>query len=523
MADDKRSTGPRMPAIGREDLLRSYLHPLMAVGLPFFFLQALDGLMRLGIIPGHAAGPAGTLVVVLLAGASRAVAANILGRERISGAAALLRELVLTLAACFVLLFLLTGRLFRGDVNPLDPALAWPLVLCAAQWFLTWIIQGALRARELFLALIAGKSGHALVAAAHDAGGEAGQAHESFMRLQSLVVVLQLFAIIPWIILEAVNSITGGASPGFALTARIVVNVVAGVVFLVILRGFADESSSRAAGVTLEQVGGSRRYGMPLAGVTALFIASAALAGGNSIAPLALIGRLLAWLNSLGSGYTPPPAAPLQPQQVQPNDSTAQMLAGLPALKPTPVLDEILRIAGFVLAAAAAAGFLYFVARPLLRRGLFTAARRFHPLRAAARAAVLLARFLAGIPAGLARWLRSPGKGISAIPRAILAGLRDAAAANAAAARVKEKAARVSRGRAVREFRRLARWGGRTGVDLSASEGPMDYARRLLLRAPAKEAAIREAARVFETLVYGPVPDPKGERDLARLVDGIVR
>jgi hypothetical protein len=525
MADGARSALPHAsPLPPHDDFLRAYVHPVLAVGLPFLFLQALDGVMRLGIIPGHAAGPFGMLVVVLLAGAGRAVSANILGRERISGAVPLMRELVLTLAACAVLLYLLTGRLFRGDLSPLDPALVWPLVLCAAQWFLTWIIQGALRARELFLRLIAGKTGHALVAAVHDAGGEAGQAHESFMRLQSLAVVLQIFAIVPWIILEAVGSIAGSPPLPFALTARIMINAVAGVLFLVILRGFADESSSRAAGVTQEQVGGSRRYGMPLAGVAALFVASAALAGGSSLAPLALIGRLLAWLNSLGRGVAasaaPPPAFPQQPEPIDP---TAGLRDMVPAPQPSPVLDAILRIAGIVLAAAAAAGFLYFVVRPLLRRGLFTAARRFHPLRAAARTVVLLVRLLAGIPACLARWLRSPGTGLAAVPRAILAGLRDAAAANASAARVKEKAARVSRGRAMREFRRLARWGGRTGVDLSAAEGPMDYARRLLLRAPAKEAAIREAARVFETLVYGPAPDPKSERDLARLVDGIVR
>ena len=539
MADAPRTPGPQSPgpqspdsqarrsetpAIAQDDLLRVYVHPFLAVGLPFFFLQALDGVMRLGIVTGHSAGPAGTLLVVLLAGVVRAVSANILGRERITGAAPLMRELFLTLVGGFLLLFLLTGRPFRGDLSPLDPALVWPLLLCAAQWLLTWIIQGALRARELFLRLIAGKTGHALVAAAHDAGGEAGQAHESFVRLHSLAVIFQVFAIIPWIILEAVDSLTGAPPTPFGLTVRVIINAVAGVLFLVILRGFADESASRAAGVTLEQVGGARRYGMPLAAVAALFIVSAALAGGNSIAPLSLIARLMAWLNSLNKGVPPSTPSAQLPQPTQPPDSAgANPLGMLPPTQPSPVLDEILRILGIVVLVAAVAGFLYFVVRPILRRGVFTAARRFHPLRAAARTVVLLLRLLAGLPAGVARWLRSPGKGIGGVPRAILASLREAAAANAAAARVKEKAVRVSRGRAVREFRRLARWGGRTGVDLSPSEGPMDYARRLLLRAPAKEQAIREAARVFEILVYGPGPDQKAERDLARLVDGIVR
>ena len=520
MAEDRNAT------------LRSYIHPALAVCVPLLFLQALDAILRRGIVPetaagpaaGTAAGPAGTLVVVLLVGISRTISANVLGRERVTGAVPLLRELVVTLAACLVLLLLLTGLPFRGDISPLQPAVAWPLVLCMAQWLLTWFVQDALRARELFLRLVAGKTGHALASAAHDAGGEAGQAHEGLTKLRRFAIVLQLFALLPWIIFQAVIAISGLPSPAFAVTARVMLNVVGGVLFMAVLRGFAEEQICLGAGISREAALATRRFGAPVAGILAIFLAAVVLAGGRSLVPLSVLGRLFDWLNSLNKGGNPPIVVQDQPFELpQPDLAAGAGGEGLPTIQTSPLLAEILRIAGIVIAVAAAAGFIWFVVRPLFRKGLFASARRFHPLRAAARAVTGLLRFLAGLPAGVARWLRTPGKGFASIPRAILDGLREAAASNAGAARTREKAARASRSRAVREFRRLSRWGERSGVSLSPAEGPMEYARRLLQRVPAREAAIREAALVFERLVYSPDPEPKGERILAQLVDGIIR
>ncbi len=501
---------------------RSHVHAALAVGLPFAFLQALDAVLRGGIFPGTSAGPAGTLVVVLLAGVSRTTAAGILGRERISGALPLLRELVVTLASCLVLLDLLTGRPFRGDFYPLQIDMAWPMVLCTAQWLLTLPVRDALHAREIFLGLVVGKSGHALVSAAHDAGGEAGLAHQAFVRLHSVAIVLQCFALLPWIIYQVVLSLTGAPGPGFGITVRVMVNAVAGVMFMTILRGFEDEHASLGAGIARESAP-AQRFGAPLTGVAALFLAAAALAGIRSLVPLSVLARLFEWIDSLGRNVSPPNPAQVRPQKSPPTDMGTGGDTALPQVQTSPVLEEILRIAGIVIAVAAAAGFLFFVLRPLFRRGLLASARRFHPLRAAARSALGLLLLLAGIPSRLARWLRTPGKGFASIPRAILDGLREAAAPAGGAARVKEKLVRVARGKAVREFRRLARWGERGGVVLADAEAPMEYADRLLRRVPAKEAAIREAARLFENLVYSPVPAPKGERSLAQLVDGIVR
>ena len=57
----------------------------------------------------------------------------------------------------------------------------------------------------------------------------------------------------------------------------------------------------------------------------------------------------------------------------------------------------------------------------------------------------------------------------------------------------------------------------------TAREGPMEYARRLALRAPQKASALHAAAALVEELIYGESPSGMSERALARLVDGIVR
>jgi len=77
-------------------------------------------------------------------------------------------------------------------------------------------------------------------------------------------------------------------------------------------------------------------------------------------------------------------------------------------------------------------------------------------------------------------------------------------------------------GRAVREFLRLARWGERMGVAYRGSQGPLEYARALEARAPAKAPALEAAARLFEELVYAQGAGGRGERELGRAIDGIV-
>ena len=58
----------------------------------------------------------------------------------------------------------------------------------------------------------------------------------------------------------------------------------------------------------------------------------------------------------------------------------------------------------------------------------------------------------------------------------------------------------------------------RTGLKRSGSEGPLDYARRVSARLPAREAAVRAIAALYVDLRYGPAADPASIARLKHLV-----
>jgi hypothetical protein len=510
----------------RRGTLRSLVHPALAILLPFTFLQAFDAVVRLGILSGLLPpAPTGFLFVVFLMGASRTAIANFLSRERVSGLFLRLREAILTLAAALVLLTLLSARPFHGDFNPLQYDVIWPLLLCAAQWLFTLSVQQRLRPRELFLSLLSGKAGHALKNAARDAGAEAGEAHEGLGKLSRLAVVMELFVILPYIGLQAALVVQGFPSPAIGVTARVLLYTVAGVAFLVIMNGFKEEQLHLLEGLAHDPQQAIRRSAGPLAGICSLFLVALLLPGRSALLPLSALARFFNWL-----AHLIPPAHPREAPLIarQPGNETGAgmfngLQFGLPEAHESPLLVQILHIAGIVLAAAAAAGLLFFIVRPLFSRDARRSARRLHPLRRAIRDVRLILRFLAHLPRAISVWMRTPGKNLSAIPRAIIDSVRESIAGRRRAASGADRTRRVARSRAVREFRRLARWGRKAGIALTGTEGPMEYARLLAARAPEKASALSQAALLFEELVYADAPAERGERALSRIVDGIVR
>ncbi len=177
---------------GRLDSMRSLVHPAVAVLAPFVFLCAIDGLVRGALLGAVVPRPAaGFRLVVLLAGAAEAISANFLQRERLGGFSARVRELVLVLAGSLVLLWLLSGRPFRGELSPVAFEVLWPVFLAGVQWFLTLFVHATLRERELFLSLVEGKETLALKLAAREASGEAGSSAEGLAKLRRMVGIFE--------------------------------------------------------------------------------------------------------------------------------------------------------------------------------------------------------------------------------------------------------------------------------------------------------------------------------------------
>jgi hypothetical protein len=512
----------------------SLLHPAIAIFMPFFLLQGLDALVRVGIFgPVFPAPPPGFLAVVLLVGLSRTVVSNILRRERAGGLAARFREAVLAFAAALAILTLLSGRPLRGQWNPLQPDVIWPMLLVVIQWLMTLQAHEALRAREMFLVVVEGKTGHALAAAAHGASGQAGESVQEVERLKRTAVVGMVVTVLPYLVYSGIAAHFAVAVP-VAASARVLLEALAGIVTMVVANGFIDEQLCAARGIPRAVSAGSLRYAAPLAGVGMLLLCSLALSGRASLLPMSLLARLLAFLQRfrLRFAFTalPPEAPPAQ----GPTGGMEEMLRELGARAPSPIVQEIVRILGIVAAVALAGAFAYFIVRPLLSRGALQAARRLHPLRLLARRAAAFRAFLLRLPQALSQWLRGPGRGLRDIPRSILATLRESARKagreSARSARRDDRAQRAAlariraaRSRAVREFLRLARWGEKRGVAFTGAEGPREYAGRLAGGAPDVATSLIRAAELFEEIVYSPAPRARGERDLARIVGGIVQ
>ncbi len=510
----------------RLSMLRSSLHPLVSVLLPFSFVQALDALVRGGILPGTIpAPPPAFLLVVLVTGVSRTVVSNALGTRRVTGFFPRIREALLTFVCVAALLLLLGGGPFRGDWNPLGPALVWPLVLCGLQWLLTLRIQDALRPRELFLSLLGGATGHALVRAARDASGEATESQQALRRLRGTTLMLEAFILVPFVLLMAARVVVSAPALSAWDTVRIFIHVICGCAAIVLFGLFSYDQLESGAGVDHGPGRDLRRIGGSLAGIGVILIASLFLSAPPAVGSLAALGRFFLWLLSLlpvprslpaaspGNGEQPEiPRGPLLPP------------TGLSRLTESDLLVRIFHVARIGIAIAAGIALLYFVIRPLLLRDTRASAGQMHPLKTLLRCLSSLGRFLLQLPHAISQWMRASGRGLASVPRAIVGSLRAPAAGakarpGTAGSRARHRAAQ----RAVRDYQRLARWGRKAGVAFTAAEGPAEYARRLERAIPSKGSVLREAALLFEQLIYAEAPAAHAEQAFSRMVDGIVK
>ncbi len=427
--------------------------------------------------------------------------------------------------ASAVLLTLLGGGPFHGDWNPMAARAIWPFLLCGAQWLLTHYVQDSLRPRELFLSLLDGVSGHALVRAAREAGGEAGESQQSLRKLQNTTVVLEVLAIVPYVLLLGARTIAAAPAPAGIVTVRLLIHAVCGALFIVILHLFAHEQTLSAAGVDAASARGLSRIGGSITGVVGIFLAALVLSWPRALLSLSLLARFFAWLQSIMPRGAPGNAKPPGLDALTQGPDVRELLQqGLPPASESDLLVRIIRVAGIVLAVAAGIALLFFVIRPLLSRDTRRTAAQMHPLRSLLRSLHAILRFIAALPRAITRWMKEPGTGFSSVPRAILGSLRASRQGGSRRQQVaQDRAARRAQDRAVRDFQRLTRWGRRAGVIFNPAEGPVDYVTRLETHAPAKGAALREAVLLFEELVYADAPAEHGVRALARIVDGIVR
>jgi hypothetical protein len=506
---------------GRLASMRSLVHPAVAVLAPFAFLCAIDGLVRGALLGTFVPRPAGGFrLVLLLAGTAEAVSANFLQRERLGGFGARMRELVLVLAGSGALLWLLSGRPFRGEFSPVAFEVLWPMFLAGVQWFLTLFVHTTLRERELFLSLVEGKEASALKLAAREASGEAGGSAEGLAKLRLMVVIFEAVVLV-FLVLAYVAR--GGAGGWWVPVA--VGHEAIGVFTMSLLAAFTHEQELLAAGIPAE----TRRLGSnaasSAAGLGVLFTAAIALAGARPVLPLSILAAILDAINRFFTVDRGPVRLPeaRSPASGDTGSGMREMLEALAARETPAWIAAAVKVLGWVLAAGAAAVALYFLLRPLATRDTRSMLRALHPFAALRRALRRVAAIAAGLPRAFAAWLRAGGReAVRVLQAATASGFGSATGASGGVWKGRRGAgSRVPR--SVREFVRIVRWGERRGVRFDRAEGPGEYASRLAAAVPARGPDLAAAAAAFERIAYAGTAAPSAERELSTLVRAIVR
>jgi len=483
-----------------------YLHPMIAVVVPFLFLSLVFEIVVTKLITVALLVVAVLPLLLLVVGAVEYLVGWWLGARRENGVAPLLRELLVILIIGALAILALMGAILSPLSGLTRPDFWVATIALFLQWLLTQSFRRRMRDHTLFIALFERREKAETPEVYREYGEEAADtlAALSWVRkriLFLLVVVLAALSVVMW-------------GFGFVLSAAEVIATVAYVVVSLLavrsLRTLAFEQLAFAEGAAWSP----RQLTVAAAQAAFLLVvvclAAIPIATSHALLSAALLGRFLRWLASLLASLAPhgaplPPLPPFQPPAAP--TPMEEALRSLPAASPpawTALLRAILQALGWGVLGAGALALLAFLLRPLLRLRWAAGGAR----RPAARAV----RYLVELAQGFAARLRLlfaggalRGKGFLHRHRvdgrggAPESGARDPRGAEGGK---EELRARLPLALFLRAFRRLVRWGDRIGVRFSPAYAPREYAGLLGKRVPEAEPVLAEIAAIFEEGLY---------------------
>jgi hypothetical protein len=487
---------------------RSSVHPLISILLPYLFLFATDAMLRRIVLDQFIpAAPTGFWILMLAVGIAEAALANVLFRQRIGGLLPRLRELLLILVLSLVLLMTLKRYVAGGDFNPVKPEILYCLSLVLVQWVLSFVVHLAFRQREILLASVVGVAPQDLQAKVR---GMAAEEQVLERRLGGVKKLLLFFQVAVLFLCLFAAGQAGRLDP--VLVTLTAVHLGVGILFLVLINGFLDEQLHQAEGIELSRTLLRRRFLAFLAIVAAAILLVVPLVGKKSLLPPTFISNLY---YSLVPDLTTRIAQQVEAAE-QKKKAEEEGPSGLQIEKPnleglqgtqkaSPLLTRLAKIAGFTLLGILGAAVLYFAARPLFSRDVWTQIRNAHPLRMLKRKILDALARIRGAFGQFLLFLRSPRKSMRASLRAGMARIRGDAGARA---QERESARAMTRGRkrqldqVVRDFVRLVRWGEKKGVRFDKAIAPMDYVASLGKTLPQTKELLDEVGLLFEEIVY---------------------
>lgn len=472
---------------------RSFVHPLLAITMPFFFTLCLDAAVRV-VIPSFGFPQAVFLAVLLLVSVEVTVVGNILFDERASFLARL-RELIVIMAAMYVALSLTASIRARAYV-PADVTFIYPLVLVFFQWNFVVTVHMQLRDREILLAVLASKEGEAMLHSLRDASLQASAALRSLRRASSLAAFFQaaVFFVLAICLLLRVTI------PPWALIAC-ALHAAYGLLVRGILNTFAHDQVLLGEGVVVPGRLEAARLWAALA-LVAIGLPLAVLGSRNaSPLPLSIILAFFSWLAGLlPSHYAPDMVDRIQKMIESRLAFERQMLASAPPPPINPSVFLLLEALRRLFVTVVGAAVYFFLVSPLLSEEFFDSLKKRSLIAFLSKKLSALLHFFTRAARRLMRWLRRAGRPMAAIdePAGKSTGYRGPPAAAAKASLRK----RLQVSRILRAFLLLLRWGGGRGVAYQSSETPLEYSHRLREVVPLRQRELSLIVEVLEEALF---------------------
>ena len=485
-------------------LYRMYIHPILSVGIPFFFIVSLVLMLKDAFV-FDASFPFLLLGFVLIVGIEEAGIGNALIQER-AASFVRFREIILIVIACFLITSLVPGK----DQGELWGVRMFVYTLLAVfQWSLSFVVQNNFRRREVFLGIIRRKEGKQLKESLRNAGGFAAEIN---MSLAFNRAAFTTFIISDFVLLMLIFAM-GMSLHGYTVFA-VAVSISLSIAGIASVNMFINDLYIYSAGINIRPFFQQRRIIGSIVWLIFIVIAAAFLASNKSLLPPSILIDFLNWLRGLlpkPRNIDPrliPPPDPIQSPNWASRFSQLRGNEGGLDFTWLLILMERLILISILL------GIAFFLIAPLLRgegRAFF---KRYNPIRVFIQVVIKLSYYLKYFWLQLLNGFKKPAFLVSgnkvkkdkygfSIPKDRAGILK-----------------RIERSAVIRWYLRLISWGKRKGSPWRG-HGPAEYAQRLAEKFPGLETDFVLVASVFEETVFS--QHLVGEKRISEYRDAVKR
>ncbi len=513
----------------RLNKLRRFSHPFISLSLSMVFIWVLDSALRFTVLTVlFQPLPQLSLLIPLAAALESLIATNSLDRSGTSKTAVRIRELVLVILISLLLLMLWGGYLQKGDFVPLKGDIIYGFVVTILAWIITVRIHSLLKNREVFLKILLGKTSRKeLEETAHGANVEAGQSEESVNKVRRSAVT---FAVIASVLYIIVMTTTASVPAGF--TRLLIAQLVLSFWIIMICRGYIMEESVLASGSLPPRRSLKRRFRASIVFAALIVLLALPISGNESVLPPSLIDQVMRRISdAMGQEIDEEfDASQLfsrdrsRDEQDLGGESQAVFTA---AGEGQQLIRKIASIVGYLLLAALAAGFLFFLLGPVFSRDLRSKLKGFNIRQRIRNIGTAIRNMFKSLLQSVKEFLSSSRRAVQEAGK-IMQNIRENAGLfqrrSSKSAADKSAAARKEINRLLKTYSKLIKWGGRGGEEYSVWMGPLHYNLRLAEINPDRKDTLVSIAELFEQLVYGPEePQKKLIDKYTELVNTVTR